>query len=91
MLSKGIYRGDLYDIGYDYPETHCIQKADTMYYAFYNADYTGNIELRGLDSSKKYTVIDYFNKKTLGNIKGDQPKLRVSFKEFLVLELTEVK
>ena len=34
MLSKGLYRGDLYDLGYDYPETHCIQKGDTTYYAF---------------------------------------------------------
>ena len=26
---------NLYDIGFDYPETHTIKKDDTLYYAFY--------------------------------------------------------
>ncbi|MBX6361071.1 MAG: alpha-galactosidase [Acidobacterium ailaaui] len=87
MLSKGKYRGDLYDIGYDYPETHCIEKEGVMYYALYNKDYNGKIQLRGLDPSKDYTVVDYYHNKNLGTIKGNNPKLQVNFKGFLMLKV----
>ena len=90
MLSKGVYRGDLYDIGYDYPETHCIQKGGDMYYSFYNPDFNGMIELRGLDVTKKYAVTDYYNDKNLGIINGNQPKLKVNFKQFLLIRVTAI-
>ena len=90
MLSKGIYRGDLYDIGYDYPETHCIQKVDTMYYAFYNPNFNGTVQLHGLNPDKKYKVYDYFHDKNLGTINGNLPKLKINFTQFQVLELTPV-
>jgi len=51
MLSKEKYLGSLYDIGFDKPEAHVIQKGDTLYYAFYAKDWKGKIELRGLVSS----------------------------------------
>ncbi|MFT4153705.1 glycoside hydrolase family 36 protein [Parafilimonas sp.] len=87
MLSKGAFRGELYDIGYDKPETYCIQKSDTMYYSFYNAAFDGKIELRGLDAEKKYTVYDYVNNKTLGTVNGNNPTFAVSFKENLLIEV----
>ena len=90
MLSTGVYRGDLYDLGYDYPETHCIQKGDTMYYAFYNPDFNGEVELRGLNANKKYSVVDYVNDKNLGTINGNQPKLKIAFKENLLIEVKPV-
>jgi len=34
QLSRGEYM-NLYDIGFDYPETHTIKKDDTVYYAFF--------------------------------------------------------
>jgi alpha-galactosidase len=89
MLSKGIYHGELYDLGYDYPETHCIEKDGAMYYAFYNPGFNGTVELRGLDSNKKYTVTDYFNNKTLGIVNGSNPQLKINFKESLLIELKE--
>ena len=89
MLSKGIYRGDLYDIGYDHPEAHCIQKEDTMYYSLFNPNFNGTIELRGLQRNKKYNVVDYFNNKDLGVVDGNQPTLKVAFKEFLMIEVRE--
>ena len=49
MLSQGEYRGDLYDIGFDRPETHAIRKAGSMYYAFFAPEFQGKVELRGLD------------------------------------------
>ena len=89
MLSTGNYRGDLYDLGYDYPETHCIEKNGAMYYSFYNAHYSGTIELRGLQPDKKYTVMDYFNNKSLGTINGSNAKLNVGFDKFLLIEVKE--
>ena len=90
MLSTGVYRGDLYDLGYDYPEAHCIQKGDTMYYAFYNPDFNGTVQLLGLNANKKYKVFDYFNDKNLGTIRGNHPNLKINFKEFQLIQLTEV-
>ena len=89
MLSKGTYRGDLYDLGYDYPETHCIQKDGIMYYSFYNPHFSGTVELRGLDTNKNYTVVDYFNNKTLGSIKGSSQKINVVFDKFLLIEVKQ--
>ena len=89
MLSTGNYRGDLYDLGYDYPETHCIEKNGAMYYSFYNAHYSGTIELRGLQPDKKYTVMDYFNNKSLGTINGSNAKLNVAFDKFLLIEVKQ--
>ena len=86
MLSKGVYRGDLYDIGYDRPETHTVQKGDIMYYAIYNPDYTGQVELRGLQN-RMYQVVDYVNNKDLGTVKGPRAMLNVSFKEHLLIEV----
>jgi alpha-galactosidase len=86
MLSKELYRGELYDIGYDIPETHVIQKGDTMYYAFYNADFTGEIELRGLKTGA-HTVRDYVNDNVLGEVSGNEPRLHVSFKDYLLIEV----
>jgi hypothetical protein len=35
MLSSGQYLGQLYDIGFDVPESHVIGKDQTLYYAFF--------------------------------------------------------
>lgn len=87
MLSKGNYLGTLYDIGFDKPETHLIQKGDTLFYAFYANHWSGEIELKGLDSSKNYQVRDYFNEKDLGEISGNHPMLQTDFDRFLFIEV----
>jgi alpha-galactosidase len=86
MISKETYLGSLYDIGYDKPETHVIQKGDTLYYAFYNKDWNGEIELRGL-KEKKYTIIDYENEKVLGLVDGIKPVSNFSFKNHLLIKV----
>lgn len=91
MLSKGTYRGELYDIGYDYPETHCIQKDNIFYYAFYNPHFSGAIELRGLQAGSRYTVVDYFSGTALGTVTGDKAKLTTKFDQFLLLEVKSVQ
>lgn len=87
QLSEGIYRGELYDIGYDYPETHCIQKGDTMYYALYNPHFKGSVELRGLDRDQQYQVTDYYNNRSLGVVSGNHPFLDTEFTDFLLIEV----
>ncbi len=57
-LAEGKYL-NLYDIRFDYPETHVISQNDAMYYAFYAPQFEGKIELRGLDADKTYTVTEY--------------------------------
>ena len=60
MLSTGEYRGELYDIGFDKPETHVVAKAATLHYAFYAPQWDGTVELRGLDQGR-YRLTDPFN------------------------------
>ncbi len=85
MLSKGEYLGELYDIGFDRPETHAIKKGDVVYYAFYAPDYHGKIELRGL-KNKTYTLFDYENNLKLGVVQGLVGKVELSFKDHLLIK-----
>ncbi len=87
MLPKGDYLGYLYDIGFDYPEAHVIRKQDTLFYAFYAPEFSGTIELRGLQADKQYHVYDYFNNTNYGKISGSNPLLKVHFNKFLLLQV----
>lgn len=89
MLSKGNYL-NLYDIIYDKPESHVIQKGNNFYYAFYAKDWQGDIELRGLES-KKYKVYDYVNQVELGTVTGPLGKISPVFSEHLLIECTPVE
>jgi alpha-galactosidase len=85
MLSKGQYRGDLYDIGFDRPETHAIDKDGHMFYAFYAPEFHGKVELRGLQG-RTYKIRDYENQRDLGTIAGPAASLDVQFVKHLLLE-----
>lgn len=89
MLSKGNYR-NLYDIVYDKPESHVIQKEKNFYYAFYAKAWQGEIELRGLET-KKYKVYDYVNDQDLGTVTGPTGKIAPAFTEHLLIECNPVK
>jgi alpha-galactosidase len=84
MLPKGQYRGDLYDIGFDRPEAHAIQKNGKFYYAFYCDSYEGEVELRGL-KNQTYQVTDYENDKEFGVVQGNSARIPVVFKKHLLL------
>ena len=86
MLSRGQYLGQLYDIGFDVPETHVIRKNQTLYYAFFAKHWKGPIELRGLED-RKYSVLDYVNGTTLGTLSGRDAHLTVEFDKHLLLEV----
>jgi alpha-galactosidase len=89
QLPLGTYRGELYDIGFDKPETHVIEKSGRFYYAFYARNFSGPVPLRGLTGSR-YRVRDYFNARELGEVSGAHGMLHVAFSDFLVLEAVPV-
>jgi alpha-galactosidase len=89
QLPLGSYRGGLYDIGFDKPETHVIEKGGHFYYAFYARDFSGPVPLRGLNGGR-YRVRDYYNERELGEVAGTAGVLQVSFNDFLVLEARPV-
>jgi alpha-galactosidase len=84
MLPLGTYRGELYDIGFDKPEGHAVEKDGRLYYAFYAETWHGPVELRGLRGAHR--VRDYFNDRDLGQVSDAAPRLDVSFDRFLLLE-----
>ena len=85
MLSKEDYLGDLYDIGFDVPEAHAVQKGDTLHYAFYAEMWDGEVELRGLEA-RTYRLVDYVNDQDYGTVEGPIAKLPVRFEQHLLLE-----
>ena len=90
MISKGTYIGSLYDIGYDKPETHVIQKGDTLYYAFYSDNWKGKISLKGLKEGN-FTITDYENNLDLGEITSSKPELNATFKNHLLIKVIPSK
>jgi alpha-galactosidase len=86
MLSRGQYLGQLYDIGFDLPETHVIRKDHTLYYAFFARHWKGPVELRGLEN-RKYSVVDYVNGTSLGTVSGGDARIAVTFDKHLLLEV----
>ena len=87
MLSKGQYLGQLYDIGFDVPETHAIRKDQTMYYAFFAKQWKGLVELRGLED-REYSIVNYVTGKQLGTVSGHNAHLPVEFAGNLLVEVT---
>lgn len=90
MLPKGTYLGELYDIGFDLPETHVIAKDNRLYFAFYADTWNDSVELRGLNG-KTYKVVDYINNLELGEISGTTATLNVNFTDYLLIELTPIE
>ena len=88
MLSLGEYVPGLYDIGFDTPETHVIQKDGKMYYAFYTKNEMDSVELRGLEKGTTYQVNDYYHHIDLGEITAtDNTILNVNFQNYLLIEV----
>ncbi len=86
-LPQGEYLGELYDIGFDRPETHVIAKGDTLYYAFYADKFKGKIKLRGINENSEYIIWDYVNGKKIAFLpKGDDKELEVKFNGYLMLK-----
>lgn len=87
MLPKGNYRGELYDIGFDYPEAHAIEKDGSMYYAFYSDSFNGSIDLRGLDESLNYELVNYETGETIGEVeKSKTHTIQTQLDDYLLIK-----
>ncbi|MDR1203188.1 MAG: alpha-galactosidase [Tannerellaceae bacterium] len=88
MLSTGTYLGGLYDIGFSKPETHVIEKDGRMYYAFYADEWNGEIELKGLEKNREYTVVEYTTDEKISyTTKGEKPVIKPTFKTNYLIEV----
>jgi len=86
MLPKGIYRGDLYTHGIDYPEAHAIEKTGHHYFSFYADQFDGNVELRGLGAGE-WTVTDLWDGSVIATVNGGKTaKLPAKFTNALLLK-----
>ena len=93
-LADGEYL-NLYDLAFDFPETHAIRKDGEIYYGFFchtlEEQYASEIELRGLDKTKTYQVLDYVNGHMLGKVTGINPRMQINMRGALLLKLTLVE
>jgi alpha-galactosidase len=88
-LPQGIYRGELYDIGFDKPETHVVEKSGRFYYAFYARDFAGSVPLRGL-APGRYRLRDYVNDREYGETSAADARVEIAFKGSLLIEAIPV-
>ena len=64
---------NLYDIAYDTPETHVVVKGDTLYYGMFAAEYSGEVQLRGLQQGRQYALTEYDrHDRPLGEVAGGE-------------------
>jgi alpha-galactosidase len=89
-LPEGRYRGELYDIGFDKPEAHVVEKDGRCYFAFYADRWDGPVELRGLGQGR-YRVADIWTNRTIGSASATANRLSVAFERFLLLEATPIE
>ncbi|WP_375286648.1 glycoside hydrolase family 36 protein [Sphingomonas sp.] len=89
MLSKGRYLGGLYDIGFDKPEGHAIEKDGVLHYAFYAEAWDGPVALRGLGAGS-YMLTDGFTGAPLGRASGAEASIKAKFQRFLLVRAEKV-
>ncbi len=69
-LYEGIYL-NLYDIGWDLPETHVVARGDNLYYGIFAQGFSGKVELRGLEQGKNYVLTNYDTGEELGSLQAN--------------------
>jgi alpha-galactosidase len=88
-LAQGRYLGELYDIGFDKPETHVVEKEGRLYFAFYADDWHGPVTFRGLGPGT-YALRDYVEDRQLGTVSAAAPVRTLAFRKHLLLEARRV-
>jgi alpha-galactosidase len=85
---------NLYDLAFDFPEAHAICKGDSIYYALFthnmSESFSGQIQLRGLDATKKYQVQDYTEDQILCEVSGSDLSIYVEMNGALLIKVTPV-
>lgn len=84
-LAEGRYRGELYDLGFDKPETHVVEQGGALHYAFYAERWEGPVTLRGLGGGR-WTLREALTGRQLGVVSADKPTLPVRFTHSLLIE-----
>ncbi len=84
-LAEGRYRGELYDLGFDKPETHVVERSGALHYAFYAERWDGPVTLRGLGAGR-WRLRDSLTGKELGSVNAEQATLPVRFTHSLLIE-----
>jgi alpha-galactosidase len=84
-LAQGRYLGELYDIGFDKPETHVVEKDGRLFYAFYAPQWDGPVTFRGLGAGT-YALRDYVQDVPAGSVSAASPVLHLAFRGHLLLE-----
>lgn len=90
-LSSATYT-NLYDIAFDRPEVHVVEKEGQLFYGLY-ADLwskVDSIELRGLRKGVNYEVYDYANNRKMANVHGDRPYINIGFRDHLLIQVVPV-
>ncbi len=87
-LAEGRYRGELYDLGFDTPEAHVVEKEGALFYAFYAPAWDGPVTLRGLQAAGagRWTLRDAVSGRALGVVSADRPVLSLKFTHHLLVE-----
>ena len=88
-LAQGRYLGELYDIGFDKPETHVVEKQGRLYFAFYSDEWDGPVTFRGLGQGT-YALRDYVEDKPFGTVSAASPVRTLAFRKHLLLEARPV-
>lgn len=89
QLAEGTYRGELYDLAFDKPEAHVVEKGDRLYYAFYAPAWDGRVSLRGLKPGL-HRVRDYVRDRDVGTVDAADPVLALQFEHCALLETRPV-
>lgn len=87
-LAEGRYRGELYDLGLDKPETHVVEQGGALHYAFYADRWDGPVTLRGLPPGR-WTLRDSLSGQVLGQVSADGavlPVVPLRFTHSLLIE-----
>lgn len=90
-LYEGTYL-DLYDIGWDSPETHVVARGDTLYYGIFAQSFSGDVELRGLKPGVSYMLTDYSSGEELGSVEaGGSDKFECTVDGHLLVRAAPVR
>ena len=90
MLAKGTYLGGLYDIGFDKPEAHVVDRNGSLHYAFYGKAWDGPVELRGLGTGR-YVLTNGFTDEPLGSATAAHNRIPAKFERFLLVRATPTR
>jgi alpha-galactosidase len=89
-LSEGEYL-NLYDVGYDRPETHVIRKGHTYYYSFFSGGrFHGIVGLRGLPKGR-YRATDLVTGNDVPFVHPDSPFLSLNFDRSAIIKIVKDK